>query len=85
MTASRDSGVKAFLQAFLGDLDERAAREGREGELKVLTKQLTLKFGELPEPLRARLASASLPELDTWTERVLFATSLAQVFDEPSD
>jgi hypothetical protein len=41
--------------------------------LEVLSKQLALKFGELGEHHRVRLASASLAELDAWTERVLFA------------
>jgi hypothetical protein len=45
-----------------------------------LTKLLTTKFGPLPELVRTRLAGASIPELETWAERVLFATSLDQVF-----
>jgi hypothetical protein len=39
-----------------------------------------LKFGELPEQVRTRLAGASIPELDAWAERVLFASTLDQVF-----
>ncbi|MFV8752845.1 Rpn family recombination-promoting nuclease/putative transposase [Nannocystaceae bacterium ST9] len=56
-----------------------------KGEAKVLTRQLTSKFGELSEAHRVRLASANVTELDRWADRVLFATSLAQVFDEPVD
>lgn len=64
---------------------EGEAKGRAEGEAKVLIRQLTLKFGELAEPYRDRLASANVSELDAWAERVLFATSLAQVFGEPSD
>ncbi|MFV8751831.1 Rpn family recombination-promoting nuclease/putative transposase [Nannocystaceae bacterium ST9] len=51
-----------------------------EGRASLLAKLLALKFGELPEPLRIRLASANVDELDTWAERVLRASSLDQVF-----
>jgi flagellar biosynthesis/type III secretory pathway protein FliH len=55
--------------------------EGRaEGEVKLLTKQLIAKFGPLSDTERSRLATASIPELETWAERVLFASSLEQVF-----
>ncbi len=67
--------------------EAKGRAEGRaEGEAKgraeVLLKQLTLKFGEPSERHRARLARASVAELDTWAERVLFATTLEQLFGE---
>jgi predicted transposase/invertase (TIGR01784 family) len=59
----------------------RGRAEGRaEGEASLLTKLLTTKFGPLPDAERNRLASATITELETWAERVLFATSLDQVF-----
>ncbi|MFV8750006.1 hypothetical protein ACNOYE_05620 [Nannocystaceae bacterium ST9] len=55
--------------------------EGRvEGAASVLSKLLGLKFGELPELYRARLAQARPDELDAWTDRVLTAATLEQVF-----
>jgi predicted transposase/invertase (TIGR01784 family) len=62
-----------------------ARREGRkdgllEGRVLLLTRQLTLKFGALPEPLQQRLRSASEEELDTWAERVLSADKLDDLF-----
>jgi hypothetical protein len=51
-----------------------------EGEATLLTRQLTTKFGPLSEPIRTRLATATIPELETWADRVLFASSLDQVF-----
>lgn len=55
--------------------------EGRvEGEASLLTKLLTTKFGPLPDTARSRLASATIPEIEAWAERVLIANSLEQVF-----
>jgi predicted transposase/invertase (TIGR01784 family) len=61
------------------------ARGEAKGKAELLLKLLGLKFrpgGELPEPDRARLTSASVVELDVWAERVLFAATLEQVFAE---
>jgi hypothetical protein len=51
-----------------------------KGQAHLLRKLLTLKFGEIPSDYRARLANASLVELDVWAERVLSAASLDEVF-----
>lgn len=51
---------------------------------KMLTKLLRSKFGELPESALSRLTSASMSELEMWIERVLSATTLEQVLDEPN-
>ncbi len=59
---------------------EGEARGRAEGRAALLAKQLTLRFGELSEHERERLASASVSELDRWAERVLAASSLADVF-----
>ena len=56
-------------------------QEGRqEGRVETLTKLLRLKFGELPPSCTERLAAASDTELDRYTERVLNANSLAEIF-----
>lgn len=53
----------------------------QEGEAKLLERQLAKCFGELSDATRARLASASVEELELWAERVLSAWALEQVFD----
>lgn len=53
--------------------------EGR-GRTVVLSRQLTLKFGELSVAVQQRLRQASEAELDAWAERILFAESLDEVF-----
>jgi hypothetical protein len=60
---------------------DQLINKGRaEGRVGMLAKQLALKFGELTEPWRARLATANMDELDVWAERVLTATAIDQVF-----
>jgi hypothetical protein len=54
--------------------------EGRvEGMANVLVRQLTRKFGPLPESAEAAIRAASLEQLEVWTDRVLDAASLDEV------
>ncbi|MBI5780746.1 MAG: DUF4351 domain-containing protein [Rhodocyclales bacterium] len=60
---------------------QQGTQKGRlEGEALALQRQLTRRFGPLPEWVQARLRSASAEELETWAERVLDATRLEDVF-----
>jgi predicted transposase YdaD len=55
--------------------------EGRlEGETLLLQRQLARRFGPLPTAVIARIAAASVEEIETWGDRVLDATSLDEVF-----
>jgi hypothetical protein len=49
------------------------------GQAELVLKQLSLRFGELPDEARARVATASLEQLATYAERVLSAGSLDEV------
>ncbi len=58
-------------------------REGmKDGLTGVLLKQLTLRFGALPEAVHARLAAADSAALERWAERFVTAPDLASVFDD---
>jgi hypothetical protein len=58
-------------------------REGRkDGEATLLTLLLRKRFGELPEPVRARVSAASPDELEHWGERLLEVSSLSELFIE---
>jgi hypothetical protein len=60
---------------------EQGLQKGRaEGLTAMLEKQLRLKFNDLDGPLIQRLYNASPEELDCWAERVLFASTLEEVF-----
>ncbi len=78
------------LDAALGDEKVREAlmtagemliQQGEaRGELRMLRRLLTLRFGPLTDAASARLEAADVPTLETWGERVLTATSLDEVF-----
>jgi hypothetical protein len=58
--------------------------EGRaEHAAGVFVRLLTRKFATVPDEVRARIDTASLEQLDTWTERVLDAETLNEVFEAP--
>jgi predicted transposase YdaD len=59
--------------------------EGRaEGEVKgaarTLVRLLTRRFTTVPDEVRARIEAASLEQLDIWSDRVLDAATLDDVF-----
>ena len=51
----------------------------REEAAAIVAKLLTKRFGPLPESVRARMAQATLEQLDEWAERLLDAPSLEAV------
>ena len=51
-----------------------------EGKAELLERQLTRKFGALSEPSRSRLLSATDDELNAWSEALLVAATLEEVF-----
>jgi predicted transposase YdaD len=60
---------------------EQGLRKGRaEGRAELVLKQLTLRFGTLPEETVRQVRGASIDELDRWAERVLDAGSIDEVF-----
>jgi Domain of unknown function (DUF4351) len=52
-----------------------------KGEVRVLVRLLTRKFGAVPAVVRQRIDAASLAQLEIWCDRVLDATTLDEVFD----
>jgi len=61
---------------------ERFIEQGtRQAEARVLLRQLTLKYGELPDWARERIEAADSETLLVWLDRVLTADSLEAVLD----
>ena len=56
----------------------------QQGEANVLRRQLARRFGPLPSWAEQRLDQAGEAELESWTERVLDAQTLEDVFNRPS-
>jgi predicted transposase YdaD len=68
--------MKSFLKKYFD--------QGRqEGELRLLLRLLRKRFGELPGWAEERLRQASAGMLETWSERILTASKLEDVFSEP--
>jgi len=61
--------------------EARGKAEGRtEHAVETVLRLLTRRFGEPAEAVVLRVRAASLVELDRWTERVLDARTLDDVF-----
>lgn len=60
-------------------LQEGMQQGMQEGEARILLRQLTLRFGELPENVRIRVANADADTLLRWSERVLTADTIEDV------
>ena len=52
--------------------------EGRARTARIVLRQMELRFGALPAPVRERVHNASDDELAAWAEAVLTATSLEE-------
>ena len=67
-------------EAFMSTADVLTRESRAEGAAakaaEILLKLLTLRFGPLPEPAADRVRTATLSQLDEWTERILSAESL---------
>jgi hypothetical protein len=68
-------------QQWIQEGEQRGIELGKAaGERQLLLRLLRAKFGALPESVEARVNAAVEPELLTWSERVLTATSLDELF-----
>src|SRR5690606_5422814 len=62
---------------YQSDFARRHVAQGRaEGRAALIEKLLTARFGPLPESVKARIAAASIEELDAVGERLLYAKTL---------
>jgi len=61
---------------------QKGQQQGRqEGEALLLQRLLTRRFGALSADCVARIRAASSEQLERWSDRVLDARTLAEVFD----
>jgi hypothetical protein len=66
-------------EAVMNWFEQEVDRRQREGERRLLLKQLRLRFGELPATVVARIEEAAVPEIETWAERFVTASRLEDV------
>jgi predicted transposase YdaD len=65
---------------------EKGRAEGRvEGLAEMFLRQLSLRFGKLPDSTAERIRRASETELMRWGERVLTARALDEVLRDESE
>lgn len=91
MNAMLAERVKTWTEEWKREGWREGKREGkREGEregklaeaVSILERLLAKRFGPLDEATHARIHSASLEQLEYWTERLLDAPNLGEVFGE---
>ncbi|MGD0960830.1 MAG: DUF4351 domain-containing protein [Methylomonas sp.] len=71
---------------FYREIAEEERREGKlegklEGETELLNRLLAKRFGPLPPWAQQKLAEAKLTDLESWSERILDAQKLENVFE----
>ncbi|MDR1284431.1 MAG: DUF4351 domain-containing protein [Opitutaceae bacterium] len=77
----REDGLKEGLEKGWQKGRQEGWQEGRqEGEMLVLRRQLRRRFEDLPGWAEERLTHASTTELEEWSERILDAVILEDVF-----
>lgn len=74
-----------FARRYVAQGQAEGLAEGRAALSSLIAKQLTSRFGVLPEDVRARIAAASLRELETIGERLLSAKTLSEALDRIQD
>lgn len=81
LAAGRAEGLELGLQQGLKQGLEQGLERGRlKGERSVVQRLLVLRFGPLPEAALTHLEAADADALALWTERLLDASSLDEVF-----
>ena len=60
----------------------KAAGRRPQGEAQILRRQLTRRFGPLPDWVEAKLSEASTDTLELWADRILDAATFEEVFSE---
>lgn len=74
--------LKELKMSLAQRFDEWAEQHEQRGEVKILQRLLTLRFGELPVSAIDRLKEANTEQLEAWTERVLSASTLEDVLQD---
>ena len=74
-------GLQKGLQKGRREGRQEGRREGRQEEGALLLQRLlTRRFGSLPPTIQARIAAASIEEIDAWVDAFIDAPSLEAIF-----
>ncbi|MFN9706718.1 MAG: DUF4351 domain-containing protein, partial [Planctomycetota bacterium] len=83
----RDPAMKSKFVSTAQQLRNEGRAEGKaegraEGKVATLLRLITRRFGAPAAAVVSRLQAATTDDLDRWTDRILDATSLADLFAE---
>lgn len=72
------------MNAWRREALQEGVRQGLEqGERKVLLRQLRRRFGaQIDDDIEQSVARASAEQIEIWTDRVLSAATLAEIFED---
>jgi hypothetical protein len=74
--------AERLIQQGRAEGEARGRAEGEaKGRAEILRKQMTLKFGPLSPEMAKRINSAAITDLDRWSERVLSAQRIEEIFN----
>jgi hypothetical protein len=78
-----EKGIAEGIEKGIAEGIEKGIEKGiAEGLKRSLTALLRARFGDLDAAAEARLAQATTEDLDRWTERVLVAQRVDDIFDD---
>jgi len=81
--------MTGFAERFIQQGIQQGVRQGiqqgvvqgiQRGEAKMLIRQLTQRFGTLPDETRIKIESADADTLLAWSERILTAETIEEIF-----
>lgn len=73
---------KAAAQLMEKGRSEGRLEGARDGKVQLVLRMLERKFGALEDERRARVRNAAEGELELWSDRILEAKSVEEVFGE---
>jgi predicted transposase YdaD len=78
--------ITPLEQSFMDKGWQKGLEKGREegcraGAAELLARQLAQRFGQLPKTVEKKLSKATMEQLETWSDAMLTAQSLKQVFE----
>lgn len=69
-----------YIKGMMEGIEQGVERGRGQGRSSTLQKQLQLKFGDIPKEVLRQLEAADEKLLDKWIERILFASSIEEIF-----
>lgn len=82
IASAEEIGMKRGMEKGMEEGVKKGMEEGlKQGTASLLKRQLRHRFGVLPESIEQRLNVATPAELELWSERILNAKNLEDVFN----